>query len=451
MAAAPDQTQAGGHGHNTRQARQTPPPRAPRDDTIPPRAPRDIDDVVRGIHNKVDDIRREVQTKLDMLNVTQTELHDNMAAQVNNQLANAAKASHAYNLAPKIFGGTKYENVNQFITQYKRYNLLCKYTNAEALTMLTCFLKGAALTWYTERYPDVHENDIVDIDTVLRQLGNNFGPNRLNFMEQEALLDRYQGQDESFDSFFSDITSRFSLCDLPEAEKFKIFYKAILPKYRRCILRQDVDNIREAADLIKREIQIESMTGDPNSELTTKLDTIQATLRDIMQPKLREIATIEESETPPNTKRKQTYNNRKPPSPCPICGENHWRSDCKQNNSANTRTNQRCGYCSKLGHSINDCYSKQNAERRNSQVTLRCAFCGRLGHEFSKCRSRLGSNGSQSHQGRPIQSIVCPYCSVSGHCFMECALRQAHMSGQAQATTQPNTTTSMGTSGQASH
>jgi hypothetical protein len=387
----------------------------------------DMQHVIKGIHNKVDDIKRSVQYNLDLMTAAQTDLQHNMNANIQGSLANVAKASHALNLSPSIYSGSKFEPVDQFVTQFQRYNLLCKYNDTEALTMLTCFLRGPALNWYTEKYPDVHLKSGITLESVLASLKAKFCTGRLNFIEQEQLLDRKQLPDEGFEVFFSDLKRRFALCNISEAEKFKIFYKALLPRYQRPLLERDITKVNEAAEVIKKEIQINSMAGDPNGEIQQKLDALQSAVQSFMQPKvksMKQVATVSSKQNPePNTGKLKTSEPRKPPSPCKYCSGSHWHNECPKNQQKRSNFSNRsrvtCEFCHKIGHSINQCYQKQNAQK-NNQFQEACTFCGLYNHSYANCRRRAQQPSSQ-------QSKRCFYCQSFSHLIANCALRHAHL------------------------
>lgn len=412
-------------------------PNAPRRTiaTPPPQVtPAEFQAAFRGMNQNLDDLNKQFNETLIAFDKNTTHMHQQLESKLQVSVTDVAKASHAHSLAPKTYTGHKFENVTSFVNYFKRYCLLSKFNNEESITMLSVYLQGPALIWYESKYgsPDTHTT--VNVASILKELETKFGPSNLTFMDVETLLDRPQRPDEGFESFLADILERFALCSLPQQDEFKYFFKNTLPQYRRTLLAKDIRTVPRAAEAIRREIQIRSMTGglgESNQALATKLDDLQSTLNNLTSTIPKQIASMTaaiEEDKPAEHSRKY----KQPPSPCPRCQGDHWLSHCNVPKGQNQNKSQQkptCSYCGKTGHNYEKCYARLNSEKNKpaNDKAPQCNFCGLFGHVYDKCRKRQ-QTASNVHDA-VASTLQCPYCGVFGHAMLLCGLRQAHING----------------------
>jgi hypothetical protein len=354
-----------------------------------------------------------------------------LAEQLKNTVSDVAKATQAQALKPQNYTGSKYENVKDFTQNYKRYCMLGKFNNEESIAILSSFLKSNALTWFKSQYNMSTAHLYNTIDMILEHLETEFGPNKLSFLDVESLLDRPQRRNEDFDTFFTDMCERIEICQIPANEQIKYLFKNVLPEYKRSILNRHTDNIHEAANSIRREMQIRAMTRENSNDITSRLDEMQNKMENVLLNVTKQVATL--SNTPPSDTNKETDTKTKPPSPCPRCNGDHWLRNCplkKQATQANKDVT--CDYCDRPYHKAKDCRKRQYDMKQRSANgdTTQCSYCGLKKHIYENCRQRLKD---YAQPDRTMANITCPYCGNKGHPEILCKVREMHLQAQAQA------------------
>jgi hypothetical protein len=174
-------------------------------------------------------------------------------------VAQINKGHSAPFLLPKLYTGLKLDNVQNFISQYRTYCLFNNFSDAEACTILPYFLKGDAKSWYKE-LPQ-RTRDALDLDSLLESLQLKFGSSRLNFVDIQSILNRKQSTEESFESFYTDLKNRFALCNLSAEEKFRHFFLALLPQYKKIVLDKECATLDSAVKAVRKQIEIDLVTG----------------------------------------------------------------------------------------------------------------------------------------------------------------------------------------------
>lgn len=134
---------------------------------------------------------------------------------------------HIQPLRPKYFSGEKWENVNEFIKNYRRTAKANKWSDDTKLLQLPCFLKGAALDWF-----ETIEEDYTEFEEVIEQLKSIF--TNANHEEQlhYRLSTRVQQKGEDVWKYYHEM---LRLCkevspEMQETEKIRFVLKGLQPK-----------------------------------------------------------------------------------------------------------------------------------------------------------------------------------------------------------------------------
>ena len=189
-------------------------------------------------------MEENIERQLENLRI-ERESHERKMNALHNACQETLHMRGMFNLP--VFSGDECEDVNAFISNYKRVADLYEWPKEKQAKVLPLYLKGSAIIWYNS-LPNV---DRMNFDELVAALNKHFSSAASQWRLRQMLNERKQKDSESLKSYSDDIRKQCSRLNLSPDECLSHFIKGLRADLKEYVALQQPSSYEEAENLAK--------------------------------------------------------------------------------------------------------------------------------------------------------------------------------------------------------